>query len=263
MKQAAILMNDESWARKVDMQFRVVSTGDVRFDSAKTRNLQAQVDLRVRGTAADIALLGKITLLEGQVDFAGNHYTINRGDIEFTNPFRVDPILNLDVSTRAQQYDIGLDFSGPLDKLQVNYRSDPPLPVADIQALLFLGRTPATSGPNAALTNPALQSALTGNTVLQQAMSATSGSRLERFFGAARLKFDPQSGSVEQNSSARLTLEQQVARDVTLTYITSLNNTQQQIVQVEWAVSPRLSIRAIRDQDGLFGIDLRWKKRFR
>jgi translocation and assembly module TamB len=145
----------------------------------------------------------------------------------------------------------------------VNYRSDPPLPVADIQALLFLGRTPATSGPNAALTNPALQSALTGNTVLQQAMSATSGSRLERFFGAARLKFDPQSGSVEQNSSARLTLEQQVARDVTLTYITSLNNTQQQIVQVEWAVSPRVSLLAVRDQNGLFGIDLRWKKRFR
>ena len=263
IKQTSILVGDEDWARRLDLQFRVVSAGDVRFDSAKTRNLQAQVDLRVRGTAADLTVLGKIILLGGEVDFAGNHYRINRGEIAFNNPFRVDPELNLDVATRSQQYDIGLDFSGPMDKLHVNYRSDPPLPVSDIQALLFLGRSPSSTFSNTAATNPALQEATTGNTVLQQAMSATSGKGLDRLFGGARLKFDPQSGGIEQNSSAHLTLEQQLTPDVTLTYITSLNNTQQQIVQVEITVSPRLSILAIRDQDGLFGIDLRWKKRFR
>src|SRR5260370_25324871 len=84
---------------------------------------------------ADPALLGKMTILEGKVNFAGTDYVINRGEIHFLNPFKIDPVISMDVSTRKQQFDISLDFAGPLDNLRVNYRSDPPLPVPDIQLL--------------------------------------------------------------------------------------------------------------------------------
>jgi translocation and assembly module TamB len=50
---------------------------------------------------------------------------------------------------------------------------------------------------------------------------------------------------------------------VTLTYITNLNNAQEQIVQVEWIVNRRVSVLATRDQNGLFGVDFKIRKQIR
>ncbi len=61
---------------------------------------------------------------------------------------------------------------------------------------------------------------------------------------------------------ALLTLEQQVSKDITLTYITNLNRTQEQTVRVEWDISQRWSAIAVRDANGLFGIDVQYRKRF-
>jgi translocation and assembly module TamB len=50
---------------------------------------------------------------------------------------------------------------------------------------------------------------------------------------------------------------------VTLTYITNLNRTQEQIVQVEWDISQHWSAVAVREANGLFGLDVQYKKRFK
>ncbi len=260
VKQASAAPSEISWARSLGLFVRVVSAPEIRFESTATRNLEAQFDLRVRGTLADPALLGDVNIMDGHVTFGGTEYSINRGEIQFLNPFRIDPIISMDVSTRKQKYDISLDFTGPLDKLRVNYRSDPPLPVPDIQLLLVLGRTPQAGSTGAA--NPAL--AQVGSaTVLSDTTAATVNSRLGRFFGASRFKIDPQSGSPDTNPTARIALEQQVTPNVTLTYITSLNNAQEQIVQIEWIVNRRLSVLATRDQNGLFGVDFKIRKEIR
>jgi translocation and assembly module TamB len=169
-------------------------------------------------------------------------------------------VISLDLSTRKQQYDISLDFTGPLDKLRVNYRSDPPLPVPDIQLLLVLGRAP--TGGTAAASNPALAQ-VGSNTILGDTTAATVNSRLGRFFGASSIKVDPQSGGPDTNPSARISVEQQVAPNVTFTLTTAITNTQQQIVQVEWTVSKHVSLLATRDQNGLFGVDFKYRKQIK
>jgi len=50
---------------------------------------------------------------------------------------------------------------------------------------------------------------------------------------------------------------------VTFTYITNLSRGQEQIVRIEWNVNRRWSIVALRDEDGLFGIDVLFRKQFR
>jgi translocation and assembly module TamB len=261
VKLASAAPSELSWARSLGLFVRVASSPDMRFESTATRNLEAQFDLRVRGTLADPALLGDVNISDGHVTFGGTEYSINRGDIQFLNPFKIDPIISLDVSTRKQKYDISLDFTGPLDKLRVNYRSDPPLPVPDIQLLLVLGRTPQPGALDAA--NPALAQ-VGADTVLTNTTAATVNSRLGRFFGASRFKIDPQSGSPDiTNPTARVSVEQQVTPNVTLTYITNLNNAQEQIVQIEWTVNRRISVLATRDQDGLFGVDFKIRKQVR
>src|SRR5437016_9723995 len=73
-------------------------------------------------------MLGHIHILSGNMTFAVNRYRVTRGDLNFANPFRLDPVLNVEATTTIQQYEITLNFNGPASKLTLAYRSDPPLP---------------------------------------------------------------------------------------------------------------------------------------
>jgi translocation and assembly module TamB len=70
------------------------------------------------------------------------------------------------------------------------------------------------------------------------------------------------STGASQNAAARVTVQQQVTRNLTVTYVSNVGSTQQQVIQVEYNVSRNVSIVALRDYNGTFGIDLKIKKRF-
>jgi len=63
--------------------------------------------------------------------------------------------------------------------------------------------------------------------------------------------------------NARVTIEQQVSDKVTLTYITNLTQSAQQIIQVEFNVNRNVSIVAVRDQNGVVGFDIKLRSRKR
>ena len=62
---------------------------------------------------------------------------------------------------------------------------------------------------------------------------------------------------------ARPPVEQQISRDVTLTYVTNLSQANQQIIRVEWDMNRNWSVVAVREENGVFGVDFFFKKRFR
>ena len=227
--------------------------------------LEAEASLRVRGTWEHPILLGHIHILSGDLNFHGNRYRVARGDVNFANPFRLDPVVNVEATTTIQQYEITLNFNGPASKLTLAYRSDPPLPGNDIITLLALGQT---SSEGAARSGGTSQSSTAGATaILSEAVSSQFGGRLERLFGITRLRVDPGLAGVgstgsEQNPGARVTVEQQIAHDLTITYVSNVSSTQEQIIQVEYNVNRSVSIVALRDQNGTFGIDVKIKKRF-
>lgn len=101
------------------------------------------------------------------------------------------------------------------------------------------------------------------NTLISQAIATPVSSRLQRFFGVSKLKIDPMLTGLEGTPQARLTIEQQISPNITLTYVTNLTETQQQIVRLEWDFSRQWSVVAVRDANGIFGIDFNYKKRFK
>jgi translocation and assembly module TamB len=227
--------------------------------------LEADADVRVRGTWEHPILLGHIHILSGDLFFAGNRYRVSRGDINFADPFRLDPVLNVEATTTIQQYEVTLDFSGPSSKLALSYRSDPPLPANDIITLLALGQTSSEASSRSVGTTQTTSSGATA--LLSEAISTQLGGRLERLFGITRFRVDPGlttlgSTATDQNPAARVTVEQQVSRNLTITYVSNVGSTQQQVIQVEYNISRTLSLVALRDYNGTFGIDLVKKKRF-
>jgi translocation and assembly module TamB len=104
-----------------------------------------------------------------------------------------------------------------------------------------------------------------GGGLISEALSEQLSSKLQRFFGSSRVKLDPTDPimtGIINTPQARLTIEQQVSKDVTMTYITNLNYTAEQIVRVQWDLTPTWSAIAVRDANGLFGIDFQYRRRF-
>ncbi|MGI8991189.1 MAG: translocation/assembly module TamB domain-containing protein [Bryobacteraceae bacterium] len=249
-----------------NMQFNVqiATAPDISFQAAQAEGLQAEANLRLRGTVSNPVLLGRVNITQGDLTFFGNKYVITQGSISFFNPVKLEPILNIDLETRARGVDVTLTVSGTPSKLNVTYRSDPPLQFSDIVALLATGRAPADPSIAARQTGPPQTWQQMGASALVgQAIANPVAGRLQRFFGVSKLKIDPLVAGVGGRSQTRLTIEQQVTPDITFTYITDVSSTNPQIVRVEWAINKNWSAVAIRDETSSFGIDFLYKKRFK
>jgi len=249
----------------VQFDVRVRTSPNAEFQTSYTRDIELEADLRLRGSPTKPILLGRSTVSRGEIQFFGNKYTIQRGEVLFYNTAVIEPAIDLDLETRIRGIDVTINFAGQLNKLNVTYRSDPPLQTSEIVALLTVGRVPDTVDPSGQFRTQSNQNMIGAgsNALLGTALTGAVSSRLERFFGVSRIKIDPQLQGLDNVPQARLTVEQQISRDITLTFVTNLSRTQQQVVRLEWNLSREWSVVAVRDENGLFGIDFLLRKRLR
>jgi len=69
--------------------------------------------------------------------------------------------------------------------------------------------------------------------------------------------------ATESNAAARVTIEQQFSRDLTITYSSNASSDQEQLIQVEYHLKRDLSIIFLRDVNGTYGMDIKWVKHFK
>ena len=108
-------------------------------------------------------------------------------------------------------------------------------------ALLALGRTESqqrlyTQQQEQPLANPTTDALLGG------ALNATVSSRVQKLFGAGSVKVDPNYLGALGNSTSRIIVEEQLGRNLTLTYATNVNTTSQQLIQAEVAINRHVSL---------------------
>ncbi len=264
-KPVSVPATPNAYLTGMQLDIRIDSGPDLELITSLTRDIQAGADLRLRGNVEHPILLGDISITQGEIDFFGNRYTINRGDLTFSNPAKIEPIVNMDLGTRVRGITVDIAFTGPLEKLNFSYRSDPPLESNQIIALLAVGRQPVGLGALANSQPTANTSflAMGSNDVLREAITAPVSGRLQRFFGVSHIKIDPQLTDITSVPQARLSFEQQISKDITLTYITNLSRTSEQIVRVEWDLSRQWSVVGVRDENGFFGVDFQYRRSFR
>jgi translocation and assembly module TamB len=246
---------------KIRLDVRVTSSPQLDFQNSYAK-LAGRVDLTVRGTVAEPTVLGRIQITDGSATFTGTKYQLQRGDIYFTNPVRIDPIIDLDATARVENYDITIGLHGTATSLKPTYRSEPPLSEADVFALLALGRTQEEAQlyqeqQLQAGTDPTTSSLLGG------ALNATVSSRVEKLFGVGSVKIDPAFVGTLGNSSARITVQQQLSRQITATFATNVNTSAQQLIQLQYDVNRNMSVVATRDETGVFSVVYKLRKRYR
>jgi translocation and assembly module TamB len=104
-------------------------------------NLQVAPDLKISGTLANPILSGRAQVVEGEVIFRRKSFVVKRGVVDFINPYKIEPNLDIVAEARIRQWVVSLSLSGPPDQLVCKLSSDPYESENDILSLILLGRT--------------------------------------------------------------------------------------------------------------------------
>jgi translocation-and-assembly-module (TAM) inner membrane subunit TamB-like protein len=250
---------------KFDLQVLIPSTLRVENNLAR---LVASADLTMRGTYDRPIVMGHADIDRGEVTFEGRRYRITHGSMDFTNPSRIEPFFDVEAETNVrvpgQTYRVTVAFAGTNDQLRPTLNSDPPLPTADVLALLFSDVRHGTQdvAPELrALQNPnqAQTDILTARATqaLAAPLSSEVGKVVEQTFGVDTFQLSPSfvdptslQGSGRLSPTARVTIGKRISDRVFLTFSRSLGTTiNDQIVLLEIEESDRLSWILSRNED--------------
>jgi hypothetical protein len=259
---------------RFDLEVLVPSTLRVENNLAR---LVASADLQLRGTYDRPVLFGRAEVDRGEVTFEGRRYLVTRGNIDFTNPSRIEPFFDVEAQTRVripgQTYQVIVRAVGTLDRLQPELSSDPPLPAADVLALLFSDVRRSGDAELRALQNPneRQRDILTtrATQLLANPVSSEVGRVVEQTFGVDTFQvtpslIDPYNQSTGRvNPSARVTIGKRISDRVYLTFSRSLSTSlNDQILLLEYDESDRLSWILSRNEDSTYAIEVRVRHAF-
>jgi len=263
--QAGTLEPPPTFPLKFDLQLLVPSTLRVENNLAR---LVANADLTLRGTYDRPVVVGHADIERGEVTFEGRRYRITRGTMDFTNPARIEPFFDIEAETNVrvpgQTYLVRVAFAGTSDQLRPTLSADPPLPTADVLALLFSDVRRGTQD-----IAPELRAHLAANQAetdilkaratqaLAAPIAAGVGKVVEETFGLDTFQLSPSfldstnlQGTLRLNPTARLTIGKRISDRVYLTFSRSLGTTiNDQIVLLEIEESDRLSWVLSRNED--------------
>jgi len=217
-------------------------------------SLQGSANLQVVGTAENPVIIGRTDFTSGDIFLMSQRYQIQRGIIQFSNPNRTEPVLNVALTTTIDQYNLTLTFTGPLDRLHTSYISNPPLATADIVNLIARGQT-----PEQAANSP---SSLSATSLLAKGAATEVSSGIQRLAGLSSFSIDPTLGGSDANPGARIAMQKRVTGNLLMTFAFDVTDTQREIVQGEYRFNKRWSAIATRNENGGFSVDGRYHTRF-
>ena len=234
---------------------------NIRIENDLAR-VETRLDLDISGTFGEPAMTGHVEVSDGSLNFQGNRYRITRGNVDFVDPVSIEPLIDVQAETELRDYRVILAINGRGDDVRLNIRSDPPLPQLEIVSLMTGGRTREEFADGTDASGlPTSEQLFTGGaaTILTDLLQARVGSR----FGLLdRFRIDPFHVGAENRPVARITVSEQITRDLTITYSQDLSSSRQQIIQIEYFLNNDTSFIASRDETGAVGLDVKLRKRF-
>ncbi len=250
----------ETWADSVALDVHVVSSASLEVRNNLAR-LTASVDLLARGTLAEPILLGRISIDEGgKITLQDVKYEIVSGTITFGNPARTEPVVDVTATAEVKGYAINAQAVGTLggrSRVQFNLSSDPPLSNEQIASLLLTGSTPETGRTGESTSASSVVGSIAG-----LAFRPVT-SRVQQLFRLDRFQVDPVLQSAPGSSGgAVITIGKNLSKDLSVTYSYSAETNAQSIVLVEYQIDANKVIQASKDENNVYSIGVKFRKRF-
>lgn len=248
----------------VQLQVEIQAPNAVKL-SNNLAQLEGSADLQLRGNLAQPVLFGELVMNPGGlVVYNSSDYRLRRGRLVFSDPYRLEPEVDLVAATQIRDFDVTLALSGPLDQLEARFSSEPPLPEVEVFRLLaggdtYVDQTELLPDRTAKLYEEDENSAATF--LYGQAASAI-GDRVNSLFGFDKFRIDPLTGSGDNFSKAQLTVGKRLSKDFFVTYSVDPSDSENQKIQVEWQLTDSLVLVLTQNGDNSFSADARWESTF-
>ncbi|HEV7518641.1 MAG TPA: translocation/assembly module TamB domain-containing protein, partial [Thermoanaerobaculia bacterium] len=232
-------------------------------------DLHGDVDLTLRGSLARPIVFGSVQIAAGgKLIYSDNEYRVERGQLIFTNPYRIDPLIDIALRTRVRDFDITFNYSGTLEHGTSSFASNANLADLEILTLLATGQQLRDEDRLRALSTPPGQTAQTqqnitaGSFLAGQAASAI-GQRVGSLFGFDRFRINPIAAEAGQSvGGVGVTVGKRLSKDVFVTYSTDPTASRQNVLQVEWRVAGNVTLLLTQTTNKGYAVDARWEKRF-
>jgi translocation and assembly module TamB len=156
----------------------------------------------------------------------------------------------------VDQYTITINLTGPMDRLKTTYTSNPSLSTADIINLLAFGQTTADAASSAS--TPASVGA---ESAVASAAGSQVASQVQKLTGISQLTLNPLAGN-NQNPGSQVAVQQRVSGNILLTFSTDVTSAQNESIQVQYRAKRNVTVSVLRDENGGYGIDVRYHKAF-
>jgi len=232
----------------------------------------ARVNLSVKGTVDKPVLTGHVETNNGSIVFNGRNYTVTRGNVDFVDPLKIDPNVDIQAETTIRSYQVFLSINGRISQPVLNMRSNPPLSTIEIFNLISGGKTTEelrAEGLNSSQRNqqaytPTGEQVFQGGaaSILSDMLVSRVGSKFNLMGLDQHVRVDPLVVGANNTTTARVTYSQQVTKDLSVTISEDLASYKQQVVQIEYFISKNVSVLGSRDENNALSFDIRIRKRF-
>jgi hypothetical protein len=247
-----VFQEPNPYLKDLSFSINILTAENLVIDNNISKS-QMSADLKLTGTAYYPSLTGRIDFVEGgEVYFSQNTFSIEHGTVDFINPTRIEPDLNLSARTQVREYDIRLVLQGTPEKISASLVSDPPLSEPNIVSLLVTGRT--LESASASILSVA------GSTALSYVNSALTG-KIEqataRALGLESVRIDAGLVSAEENPEARITVGQHLSRRFELVFSQDLKDTRNQMWLANYNPFQNFNIQGIKRDNNDYNLAFR------
>lgn len=217
------------------------------------------VDIFIRGTVSQPQLLGRVETRKGVIYFRKNDFRILHASVDFIDPNRMNPMLDVLAETTVREYQIRLAVAGDADRAVVTLVSYPPLSDADILSLLALGKTSyELTGKESGVGVGEATAFASGQIQDIIERSARTLTGLDRF------QVDPAVGKGD-TSVPRLTVGKEVIQDkLNVTFSSNVGaSAPEQVFRIEYILNKHFSVLGGQDESGNIGADIKYRFEFK
>ncbi len=221
--------------------------------------MEIHPDLRIQGSPMAPVVSGRSTIDPGTIHHYNKEFTLTRGTIDFINPYKIEPEIDIQALHEVRDWDITLSVTGTPDALVFSLASDPQLEQADITSLLLRGKT-----TNELISSEGGSTFSPGNALAQFATSSVQDNvRAATGLDILEVGFDDPEGNGGVGN-VNLTVGKKLTDRVTLKYGTASEDGQMiQTTSAEYQMTDTMTATGFQDSQGKFGGEVKYRLEFR
>jgi len=222
-------------------------------------HLDINPDLRISGTPSNPIITGRATIESGTVTYRKRTFVVKKGVIDFSNPYKTEPVLDIEGEVQVQRWTILLAISGPPDKLSFTLTSDPPEEDGDILSLLLVGK------PRHELIREEGGNTQSAAEMLAGILATTFEKDIKKATGLDILEVQTQAEKDKQVSDqVKVTIGKELSRRMTVKYaVESKDGELSQRTIAEYKLLESILLSGFQDDKGMSGGEIFFRLEFR